>query len=47
MKYLIGTIFSIGLGIYSLVQHKKKGILVAVGCFLASIIFLGQFIGRL
>lgn len=47
MKYLIGTIFSIGLGIYSLIQHKKKGIFVAVGCLIGAIIFLGQFIGRL
>ena len=47
MKYLIGTIFSIGLGVYSLIRNKKKGILVAICAFIASIIFLGQFIANL
>ena len=47
MKYLIGTIFCIGMGIYSLIQYKKEGILVAVGCLIGAILFLGQFIGNL
>lgn len=48
MKYLIGAIFSIAMGIYSLYQHKGKGeILVAGVCFIASILFLGQFIAGL
>lgn len=47
MKYLIGTIFSIGMGIYVLIQHKKKGIIVAITCLIASIIFAGQFMARI
>ncbi len=47
MKYLLGTIFSIGMAVYVVVQHKKKGIITALVCILASIIFFGQFIAGL
>jgi hypothetical protein len=47
MKMLIGFIFSLGLTAYSLIQHRKKGILTAIAGIIASIIFLGQFIAGL
>lgn len=47
MKYLIGTIFCIGMAIYSLIQHKKEGILTAVGSVFAGVLFFGQFISRM
>jgi hypothetical protein len=44
---LIGAIFSVGIIIYSIVRHRKKGILTAIAGAIAFIIFLGQFIVRL
>jgi len=47
MRYLIGAIFSWAIGIYSLIQHKEKGIMVFIVSVIASIIFLGQFVASL
>ena len=47
--HIIGTIFSLGVGITIFLQYKNKKLIVAIfGLIvgiLASIIFLGQFIG--
>lgn len=46
MKYLIGSIFCIGMGIFSLYKNRAKGIMVALASFFAGVVFFGQFLIR-
>lgn len=50
MRMLIGSIFALILAIISITQYKKFGwlnvIMTTITCLIASIIFLGQWIGN-
>jgi len=51
MKYLLGTIFSIGMSVVAIMKRKQYGlvssIMTAITCVIAAILFFGQFIARM